>query len=348
MCCPIAGSGARVLPLLARRPAHLTVVDVAAEQLWLTELRVEAVRTLDHREYLAFFGYPQGGRRLPAPPARRKALLKQIGARGRLSDEARRFAHGLLESGQWQVPLYVGRWEQTFRRISGMIRRMVGPKGLAIFNCRDLEEQRDYYLRHFPRRRFDLVLLLLGNANTFNRLLYKGHFPVHNLEVSYFQHYRRAFDHLFRTSLARQNYFLQLLFLGELVHAEGNPVECEPPVYQRIQQGIRDTQIRYVQGDAINAAQQAVARSEPIEFISFSDVPSYFSGELESRFMQQLKPALADRAQVVVRNYLRIPERLDLTGFSDETGRYADLVAAEKLQVYDIRVYRKQRSATRA
>ena len=42
----VAGSGGRVLPLLARRPRRLTCVDICRPQLFLTELRVEALRAL--------------------------------------------------------------------------------------------------------------------------------------------------------------------------------------------------------------------------------------------------------------------------------------------------------------
>jgi S-adenosylmethionine-diacylglycerol 3-amino-3-carboxypropyl transferase len=341
----IAGSGARVLPLFARKPRHVSIADMAPEQLWISELRIEAVRVLTHREYLAFFGYPQGGRRTSSTPTQRRALLKKIETEGQLSHDAKMFAHSLFDNLHWQHPLYAGRWEHTFRRLARMMRRAVGQRGLQIFECKTLDEQRAFFEKEFPKRRFDVALMVLGNARTFNRLLYKGHFPAHNLPVSAQEMYRRAFTHLFTNGLARENYFLQLIMLGKLIHAEGNPVECKPDVFQQIKDGIRGATVHYLRGDANKLAHEAARNLGPIEFFSFSDVPSYFTGELESRYLQQLKPALAEGAAVVVRNYIHIPEWLDIAGYADEAGYYAELIAAEKVQVYDVHVYRKQRSA---
>lgn len=337
----IAGSGARVLPLFARRPARVSIADVAPEQLWLTELRVEAIRVLSHREFLAFFGYPQGGRRKPSTPTQRKALLKKIEAEGQLSAEAKLFAHSLFNNLKWEHPLYAGRWEHTFRRLARMMRRAVGQRGLKIFEAETLDEQRTFFEKDFPKVRFEVALMVLGNARTFNRLLYKGHFPMHNLPVSAQEMYRRAFTHLFTHGLARENYFLQLIMLGKLVYAAGNPVECHPDVFLKIKEGIRGATIQYLRGDANKLAHEAVRNFGPIDFFSFSDVPSYFHGELEQRYLQLLKPALTDGGCVVVRNYIHIPEWLDIAGFTDEAGLHADAISAEKVQVYDVHVYRK-------
>ncbi len=341
----IAGSGARVLPLFARTPKHVSVADVAPEQLWLTELRIEAVRVLSHREFLAFFGYPQGGRRKPSSATQRKALLKKIEAEGQLSPEAKLFAHSLFDNLRWNHPLYAGRWEHTFRRLARMMRRAVGERGLKIFDCETLEEQREFFDKSFPKLRFDVALMVLGNARTFNRLLYKGHFPTHNLPVSAQEMYRRAFTHLFMNGLARENYFLQLIMLGKLVYAQGNPVECHPDVFLKIKDGIRGSTIQYLRGDANKLAHEAVSTYATIDFFSFSDVPSYFHGELESAYLQKLKPALSEGGCVVARNYIHIPEWLDIAGYVDEAGLHSELINAEKVQVYDVHVYRKQGSA---
>ena len=337
----IAGSGARVLPLFARNPRHVTIADMAPEQLWLSELRIEAVRALTHREYLAFFGYPQGGRRKSSTPTQRRALLKKIEDNSQLSHDAKLFAHSLFDNLHWQHPLYAGRWEHTFRRLARMMRRAVGTRGLHIFDMPTLEEQRTFFNKEFPKRRFDMALMVLGNARTFNRLLYKGHFPTHNLPVSAQEMYRRAFTHLFMNGLARENYFLQLIMLGKLIHAEGNPVECQSEVFGRIKDGIRGATIQYLRGDANKLAHDAVRTYGSIDFFSFSDVPSYFTGELESRYLQLLKPALSDSGCVVVRNYIHIPEWLDIAGYTDEAGLHSELISAEKVQVYDVHVYRK-------
>ncbi|NRA45581.1 MAG: hypothetical protein HRU09_11555 [Oligoflexales bacterium] len=84
----------------------------------------------------------------------------------------------------------------------------------------------------------------------------------------------------------------------------------------------------------------ALDDSEGFDFVSFSDVPSYFSGSEEQNYLQRLKKGLKFGAHVVIRCYLRIPEGTDLTGYEDVTHQYQDLIDAEQTQVYRIFVYR--------
>src|SRR4051794_7586327 len=86
----VAGSGARVLPLLARSPRELVCVDVSPAQLMLTELRVESVRALDHASFLGFWGYPRVAGAVTG--AQRRALLDEMS----LSTASRAFANELF------------------------------------------------------------------------------------------------------------------------------------------------------------------------------------------------------------------------------------------------------------
>src|SRR6185312_13405629 len=70
----VAGSGGRVLPLLAKFPKKVTCVDLSLEQLYLTELRFESLRALDHAEFLAFWGYPPSA----SEPHERRKLFQRI------------------------------------------------------------------------------------------------------------------------------------------------------------------------------------------------------------------------------------------------------------------------------
>src|SRR5690348_8215276 len=54
----VAGSGSRVLPLMAKKPKKVTCVDTSRNQLYLTELRIVSLKTLTYAEFLGFWGYP--------------------------------------------------------------------------------------------------------------------------------------------------------------------------------------------------------------------------------------------------------------------------------------------------
>jgi S-adenosylmethionine-diacylglycerol 3-amino-3-carboxypropyl transferase len=182
------------------------------------------------------------------------------------------------------------------------------------------------------------VLRLLGNAAIFNALLYRGSFPKKNTKGSHFKHYDEAFTRLFQRTLARENFFLQLAFFGELRFPEACPVEAQPETFARAKEALGRVEIDYRVGDAIVEATELPL---PIDFISLSDIASYFAGEREQTFLQTLRPALARRARVVVRSYLHVPERLDASGYTNETEKSSEAALDEKVGVYAFDVFRR-------
>ena len=326
----VAGSGSRVLPLLAKHPRKVTCVDLSQEQLYLTELRMESARRLEHSEFLAFWGYPP---RI-AKPKERKEFFEKF----HLSLPAYGFCLSLFETKQWESILYEGKWEKAFAKISRIIRKMTGSKGSGFFEAKTPSEHFQYLEEKFPNKAWSLAVFLLGNAVVFNTLLYKGQYPKKNIPGSMYRFYHNSFDRLFAQGQARGNFFLQYLFLGEIRFSEGNPVECDPKVFAEVKKGLEQTEIHYCLGDICKQAQKV---QEPIDFFSFSDVPSYFCKDQEKTFLQQISPSLAPGALVIVRNYLHVPEGTDTAGYENVTDFYHNAIDLEKMQVYLIDVYRR-------
>lgn len=325
----IAGSGSRVLPLLAKRPKHVTCVDLSKEQLYLTELRLESARALEHKEYLLFWGYPP----LQATSESRYRLFQKIS----LSHRTKKFWIEYFTVNQWGSILYQGRWEKAFITLSRINRVFTGRKGSQLFDITHSNKHMEYLKNKFPYKRWSILVWALGNAAVFNALLYRGNFPVKNVPGSMYDFYIRAFNKIFQHGPARNNLLLQLLFFGEIRFSEGNPIECDPRVFAKAKRGLESAKIRYVHGDLVEAAGKAKA---PIGFISFSDVPSYFRGETEKKFLQNIKSGLAPDALIVIRNYLRVPEDTELKGYENLTQAYRRFIDQEKFQMYAIDILR--------
>lgn len=327
----VAGSGARVLPLLAKAPQKLSCVDLVQEQLYLTELRIESLRTFSHEEYLSFWGYPPH----ETSPSQRKALFNRIS----LSGPARNFLSLFLEQIQWRTPLYEGKWEKTIAKLSQINRWVTRKPGADLFLSQNKAQFLNYLSTSFPRRRWNLILLLLGNSNTFNALLYRGHFPKKNIKTSYYRFYQSAFDRIFHQGLPQENFLLELLFFGKLKNPSANPIECSEDVFHQAKQSLKNTTVQYLCGDVIRECEVS---ETPIDFLSLSDVPSYFSGSLETQYMQRVRKGLTHEGIVVLRHYLRVPEGTHLQGFANKTKQYNSLIEKEKVQMYKVEVYQKQ------
>lgn len=327
----IAGSGSRILPLLAKRPKRITCVDMSLEQLYLTELRIESLRALEHEEFLAFWGYPP---KTMTTQERKKAFLKI-----HLSIHASKFLRQLFENNKWDTLLYTGRWEKTFATLSKINRIITGKKGAQLFTYKTTSGYNHFLHTQFPQKAWALIVFFLGNAAVFNSLLYKGNFPKKNISGSLYQFYMHSFTRLFNQGPARNNFFLQILFFGKLLFPEGNPIECDKTIFTSAKKGLKTTTLSYIQGDLIT---EAVKINKPIDFFSFSDVPSYFAGRREKTFLQEIHSHLSPSAIVVMRNYLRIPEYTIMRGYEDITETYTELINKEKMQMYTIQILRKK------
>jgi len=192
----VAGSGGRVLPIAANGAQKITCVDLSVEQLYLTEMRFEAAKKLDHEDYLGLLGYET-----VAGKAMSKTKRKKVFSLLELSSEAKDFLNKAYSSIDWGGLIYEGKWERSFAKLSVLNKKVTGRAGAGIFDCKTLAEQREYMHSRFPKTKWKAILLTVGNAGLFNALLYKGHFPKKNVPFSHVEYYKNAFNHLFENTL---------------------------------------------------------------------------------------------------------------------------------------------------
>lgn len=334
----VAGSGSRILPLLAKAPRQLTCIDVSESQLYLTELRILSVCELSHTEFLAFWGYP---------PKEQTAKERERAFRfiqQKLSPKALEYLENYFIYNKWKSILYKGRWETTFSKLAKYNRWLTGNAGLAIFHSLSQEEQNEYLRTKFPEAWWKLTLTLLGSATVFNQLLYRGSFPKKNIPDSSFQHYHKAFQRLFYQDLARKNFFLQLIFFGKVIFSEGLPAEADAQIFRDAKESLNKnlTEITYCLTSVFEKVKTFSSPHDQVSFLSLSDVPSYLSGANEKTYLFGLSEGMAVGGLIVIRNYLRLHQNRDLSQYEDVSNQYTQLIEAEKTQVYHVEIFKKK------
>jgi S-adenosylmethionine-diacylglycerol 3-amino-3-carboxypropyl transferase len=332
----ICGSGGRFLPLLAAGAKAITAIDLAAEQLYLAELRKASILHCDFDDFIKFWGFA------PFHPNEHRALRKELFFKLQLSNACRQYFQLVFVRNRFKGLIYTGKWERTIVGIPRAIRPFVGKSYDKIFSFQSQEEQDEYIKSKLSSGVWKFVpkavLTLFGNSAFFNAMLYHGSFVKKNIPGSYYEFYRQAFLRLFFNGLARENYFLQLCFFGKVVYPEGNPVEALPEVFLAARQCLHEgAEIRLERTAILDFVRTTSAK---FDFVSLSDVPSYLTGEDEKNYLQTIKRCLLPGAIVVVRCYLRIPEQTDLSGYQDISLEHKDLIASEKVQMYSIFIYR--------
>ena len=327
----VAGSGARVLPLFASMPKQVSCVDLSKEQLLLTELRIESCKTLTFEDYLSFWGYPPS----MEDTRRRRELFSKL----HLSDNCKRMFVTLFENRNWTSVLYDGKWERTFSKIAHICQNILGETIYDLFQNDNFSQHLTYMNNQFPHWKWRFLVFLIGNSSFFNALLYKGSFPKKNVDVTHYRYYFDAYDRIFKQFLPRDNFFLQMTLLGQLRYESGNPIECNPQIFDAIKAGICEAKVNYHIGNVVELVEQHDNIS--VDFLSLSDVPSYFDEETSFQFLQRMRRGLADEADVVARYYLREIRNADIEGFKDVSAQYTAAFATEMTQMYRMSVFRK-------
>jgi S-adenosylmethionine-diacylglycerol 3-amino-3-carboxypropyl transferase len=323
----VCGSGGRSLPLAMESVESLTLSDLSEEQLMLAELRLSTYKEFSYDDFLKFWGYfPYSDDNYCDS---RKSLFEKLS----LTKKTRDYFQDIYSAVEFQSILYSGKWERTFQILAKITRVLMGKDFDRILRFDNLKAQQDYYKNEFPINRWKAVLFLVGNKTLFNALLYKGSFIEKNIQDSHFDFYFKAYERLFTRSLAQNSFFVQLCFYGKIMSINGVPVEAGRKSFERVK-GYKGS-VQYLKTDLIEHLKKGDVKHD---FLSLSDVPSYFKGELEKNFMQMIRPGLNEGAIVINRYYLRVPD-CDLRGYTDITDKHRNLVDSELVQMYDIRIY---------
>lgn len=324
----ICGSGGRSLPLMHEDCEEVALSDLSLEQLQLAELRLATYKELSLEDFLLFWGY------FPYEDNNHNKKRRELFSSLKLSDAAYAFFSQVFHETGYDSLLYLGKWERTFALFAKLNQVWLAPNHDKILRFDNLEDQVYFYQHQFPMMRWKGLIHLLGNKTMFNALLYKGDFIQKNSPLSHFDYYFGAFDRLFTKDLAQKSFFLHLCFYGKIRSFQGVPVEAQPDSFYRVKNS--PTQVTYHQQDFINILSKG---DKKFDFLSLSDVPSYFSGESERQFMQYIRPGLNPGAVVVVRYYLRTAQCL-LEGYDDISDDYKEVIEMEKVQMYNIKIYR--------
>ena len=323
----VCGSGSRAFPLITSTTKALDLIDLSQTQLDLAKLREKTIKEWDYSSFIRFWGYKD------LSPEQRQAQFEKLLIV--LPDSLKTiFSHH-----NFSAPIYYGAWEKTYQKLNRLVRLIIGERLInKLANAQTLEHQKKVYYSRFFRMRWMFVLIFVGNRALFNSLLYKGGFVQKTIPESYVAFYLNAFDRLIERVMLKKSYFLQMSFLGKIKFPAGSPCEVWPEVYGDVASNIENVKINYLEKNIIEYLSSVEKR---YNFISLSDVPSYFDEALGKDFVQQISPSMVSGAVIVIRYYLNIKSP-NIAGFEDITYEFQNEIENEQVQMYQVQILRKK------
>ena len=131
---------------------------------------------------------------------------------------------------------------------------------------------------------------------------------------------------------------MQLGFLGKIAFPKGNLLEADKNVFEKAKMSLNNCTIRYSKGDITNIITKNPEND--IDFVSYSDVPSFLSDNEASSFLQEIKHKITKESIVVSKGFLRVVNPNYVDYFSEAEG-YKTLIETDNTQLWKYQIYKR-------
>ena len=207
----IASGGDNSFALLLDNPRTLTLVDSNPTQIFLVELKIQAIQTLDYEDFVAFLG---------ARPCRDRRRLYGL-LRFSLSDQARGYWDLHTEEVDRGI-IHCGKFERYFSIFRQHVLPLLHGKETVrkLLAAAALEEQRTFYDEVWNSRRWQWLFRLFFGEFLLGRLgrdpSFFQYVTLNNVAEELLTRTRRALTEV----LIQDNFFIEYILTGEYLRLE--------------------------------------------------------------------------------------------------------------------------------
>lgn len=257
----IASAGDNSFSLLVSNPELVVAVDVNQNQLFLVELKREAIRQLEYEQVVQFLGFK--------PCNNRKELYDRL--RESLPEETRLYWDRHLEQLLNGI-IHEGKFERYFQLFADKILPWIHTKKrvAALLAEKSAEEQERYFTKKWNNWRWKILFKLFFSKKIMGRY---GRDPEFLKQVDVHVGktiYNKASVHL-KSKSAQRNFILNYNLTGDF----GNllPHYLEPENYEKIKANL--DKIHVFKG----FAEDAIAQYGMFDYMNLSNIFEYMSPE---------------------------------------------------------------------
>ncbi len=292
----ICSAGDNALSLLTLDPAKVVVLDLSPAQIACLKLRIGALQTLHHNEFLALMG---------ARPAKNRAALLDR-ALVPLDVETQAFWADKVADVQAYGAGGVGKFERYFRLFRQVVLPLAHNRTTVdeIFVSKPKEARQDFLENRFETWRWNTLLKLFFSRFMMGRMGRDKAFFDH-VDGSVSDHVARRIRHAAIDLDPVDNPYLHWILKGG--HSDALPMPWREEHYQTIQDRLDRLDIR------LGALEAFVESGEKADGYNLSDIFEYMSPEIASQVYESLLKASNPGARLVYWNMMaprRVPETL--------------------------------------
>ncbi len=300
----IAGSGSRFTPLLSKNPVRMDVVDSSVAQLYIAELRYQAIKQLDFESYLKLLGYKT------TTAHQRLNIFLSLD----LKEDLKIF--WLEKNTNWQKKgfIFIGSWEKKLQWLRRVFFLFHFKKLGSTFNSKSP--------KNFPMRAWNLFCRFILNESLVRKLLYSDQ-SKYNLPLPFSEFVNQQFKRQILKAPLDRNFFLQFLFCGNLLSPDSWPIEADSNIFEQAKKST--TKVSFVLKN-LNEI-----KDFGYDFYSLSDCFSYLSDDDSQNFLNKIK-ASGVKVNGVIRYFMYHPD-IDFSHFQYSENDYSN---QEYVPIYKI------------
>lgn len=258
----VASAGDNVLAMLLLNPSHIDAIDLNPTQLFALELRIAAISTLNHSQFLELMGAVNS--------SRRQQLFDKIAPH--LSEAARDFWKNQAIANE-RGYANAGKFENYFRLFREKLLPLVHSKKtiLQLLEPMTIEQRHDFYHKKWNSWRWRGLFKLFFSRFIMGRLGRDPEFFKY-VEGSVATRILERAKHAIIQLPPAQNPYLQTILLGR--QRDALPLAWRAEHYEKIRQRIHKINIHCQPIEAFLATQ-----SQPYDGFNLSDIFEYMDDE---------------------------------------------------------------------
>lgn len=321
----ITSGGCNSLNLLAENPQKVVSIDVNIAQNALLELKIAAIKELNHEEFLELLGAEFYNEPKKFSNEYRIVLYEKI--RGALPEYARYFwdrnkeliKNGIIMCGKVEM------FFKIYRFLHKSLYYFDDPV-VRLFSCENIEKQREYY-DSIPMWRWNLLNWIFLNRSILSAV--KGAHSFRYVE-------EKEFDKNLNRKVARamceldnkDNYFFALILLGKFFSREAVPPYLMAKNFSALKKNIN--KIEVFQGILTDVLKKYGENS--FDKFNLSNIFEWMEDDIFNNVMGEVISLAADKARLCYRYTLAQPRNLYESTLKNLT---AEPELAEKLHKMD-------------
>jgi len=313
----IVSGGENIISLLLDKPRKITGIDVNFEQIYLTKLKIEAIKVLDFEEFIEFVGLKKSKNRL--------RFFRRINLEKKEKDywgkNLEKISYGILHCGKFE------RYLKGFRRY--FLPLIITRKNINRFlKLRSLKEQEEFYRRYFNNWRYRIIIRLLFSKRNLKRGREKSYFK-YNKRKDIASYYLKRLEYGFTRVPIEDNFFMQYI-LTQKISTKNHPY-LNKDKFMELKKLLQNTKIEFVCEDLLS-----FLNSSPEKFSKYnlSDVFEVYSQKEYEEIFEKIVKNSVPKAKICYWNHLAKRDVHFIRGLKRDSEKSLRLYKKDRVHFY--------------